>query len=214
MTNRNLLLGITLGVLVPATVLATDLTLPFTFSAGTPIRASEMNATLIAIQTALNSKLDASANLTHSGTRLKSFGLTSADGMSAVHGGSQLFFDSQLGIYCSTDYPDSNGVLRCLPIGDVAAGYFSQSTCAAAAELFVHGSYYGQQAGWPAQTTFYNAKMTSQGVEVRTSEPYVGTVYAADALGTCVVVNPGVQLYRPGSLVAPATFQQLTRTLF
>ena len=53
LTLRNLVLSVVLAVLVPLGVLAANLTIPNTFTPGTPINASEMNATGLLISWAI-----------------------------------------------------------------------------------------------------------------------------------------------------------------
>jgi hypothetical protein len=59
--RKQQLIGIALALAIPLVVIAGNLTLPYVFTPGQPIRAAEINATLTAIQVAVNSKLDADA---------------------------------------------------------------------------------------------------------------------------------------------------------
>src|SRR5205814_5028715 len=112
---------------VPLAVLASNLSIPFTFSSGQPIRSADVNANFAAVQTAVNSKLDVSAAPFVSGTRLKLVGVRSPDGM--AFGIPILIYDSMLGVYCQPQFADDR-MLHCLPnSANTFPSYFADSAC-------------------------------------------------------------------------------------
>lgn len=210
MTNKNFVLGIVMGVLIPVGVLASNLTLPHTFTAGTPIRAAEVNANFAAVATAVNSKLDSSAAGTKSGSRLKVIGYRSADGLAMP---SYDLFDSQLGVYCQP-FVATDGLVRCLPIDSFYADVYSTPTCASASQLSI-ANQSASLPGYPPANTLYirdTAAALDAGVTgfvVRALVPYSGPTYVWSG-GSCVSFSPPWPVYASGATVPPSTFQELT----
>ncbi len=222
MNNKNLALGITLGILVPVGVLASNLTLPFTFTAGTPIRASEVNANFAAIQTAVNSKLDSSEPRARNGSRLQLLALRSADGMSVpltvMEPFSVPFFDSTLHTYC---YPAiaTDAVVRCLPSGlnNLPTGapgyYFTDAACQTTPLYYSEvAKPYGADRvpGMPVATGSYTRVVGTQpdggaAIEVRLPVRYTGPLYTVGTGGNCLPTTTSTPLYQPGSTVVPAS---------
>jgi len=118
------LLGAVAGVMVPLTIWAADAFIPHTFSAGTPIRAEEVNANFAALRDAVNSKADrgtagGGGGLTD-GSRLKLVRLSSADGLSAPYlhdEEANVFYDTTLKGYClmASFGPAASPQFRCEP---------------------------------------------------------------------------------------------------
>src|SRR4051812_30683206 len=110
MSKRNKWLGIGLALLAPVVVAAANLSIPNTFTPGTPIRSSEVNANFAAVQSAVNSKLDSSQATFIGSARLAAFGYRTSDGATTGWG----FFDRTLGTNCSPA-PATDGTMRCMP---------------------------------------------------------------------------------------------------
>lgn len=113
--------GVLVGLLVPAVIFAGNAVLPFTFTSGSPIRASEMNANFEALRAAIN--------LGNSGTRLKYLTWRSPDGARLPVGGAYGFWDSQLRVECRPRFYGAAGLTggRCLPIGQL--DFFADPNC-------------------------------------------------------------------------------------
>lgn len=137
MNDSRRLAGILVAVLVPVVVWAGNLVLPFSFQAGSPIRASEMNANFAAVKQAVDD-LDArvsgtGAGLLRSGSRLKMLTLEGPDGLSSPVAGQfssgffWLLWDSQLQTVCAAGLY-SVAQDRCLPISSASPAYL-ESTC-------------------------------------------------------------------------------------
>lgn len=135
--------GIVMLLAVPAVVWAGNLVLPFTFSPGTPIRASEMNANFTALKGAvddLDSRLSAAGvGVYKSGSRLKLMAIESNDGfagpsasLTIISGTGELFWDDELKTAClrldSSAYSSFRG--RCVPPRLFGTGSaFTDSAC-------------------------------------------------------------------------------------
>jgi hypothetical protein len=112
-------------MLVPASILAANATLPHSFSAGTPIRAEEVNANFASLRDAVNTKADAASQapvaLT-SGQRLKLMGFSSPDGLRVPmisNDGQLLVYDTNLAMYCEPGLVKTSPATQeylCVPI--------------------------------------------------------------------------------------------------
>ncbi len=227
-TNRNLFLSITLAVLVPFAVAASSLTIPNVFTPNTPIKAAEVNENFAAVQSALNSKLDAAAASVSSGTRLKIVGHRTADGL-ALPAANGPLFDSSLGVYCSPRTA-SDGLERCLPNSSTFATYSSDPGCT---QPIYQLSKLNLVPGLPVPTSAYVVDFTIVNgtfVQVISGlQPYTGTVYSNEGGGFfgdldggsatfdagfpgCVPVTPSVPVYSKGAVVPASAFVQLNAT--
>jgi hypothetical protein len=124
--HRSYRTGVMLGLLIPVVIWAANAVLPFAFSSGGAIRASEINANFSGLRDAINAG--------SSGSRLKVFALRGPDGSvfeSSVVGvpgtnGGGVAWDSQLQISCGLK-ACGPGFACCAPIA--RANVFSDSTC-------------------------------------------------------------------------------------
>lgn len=122
MSRRSMWPGILVSLLVPAVIFAGNAVLPFTFTSGSPIRASEMNANFEALRAAIN--------LGNSGTRLKSPKWRSADGAQVPLTGFQTgWWDAQLKFECTPFFSVNGGRYggRCLP--NLTLEHFTDPNC-------------------------------------------------------------------------------------
>ncbi len=147
---KKILLSLVGGLLVPASIYAANATLPHTFSAGTPIRAQEVNANFTALRDAVNTKADTGQTGASSGQRLKLVGFTSSDGLrlpSKYYTTTEdLLYDAILSMYCVPEHvptaantreylciPDSYSDTRQANNGDEGYGstgyYFADANC-------------------------------------------------------------------------------------
>jgi hypothetical protein len=230
------LLGAVAGVLVPLSIWAADAILTHTFSAGTPIRAEEVNANFAALRDAVNSKADrgttGGGGGVTSGSRLKLVRLSSADGMSVPYiydEEASLFYDTTLKIYCAMDSAGSEAApqLRCQPPAPPDVIY----TDAACTQMRGRSKSklplpYGPNLPAPerffAEESGYNAstqQWTSQWYEVTgagasfTGQLYDRTVSCtnADCRETCVTYNtPGTFTLYDVSPVQESIFAELS----
>jgi hypothetical protein len=103
-------LAVLTGLLVPLVIWAGDAVLPNTFSPGTLIKSSELNANFEALRDAVNAK--------SAGTRLKTIRVSSSDGFAQEVGlsaaGITPVWDSLLSISCRAAKVAGAGV-RCVP---------------------------------------------------------------------------------------------------
>ena len=226
--NRNLVLSIVLGVLVPLAVVASNLSTPFTFTSGTPIKSADVNANFAAVQTAVNSKADVTDVATKSGTRLKLLGLRSPDGMAmsiSGFGGSNGIgiYDSMLSMMCLPGIA-TDGLIRCVPVPLSFGGsdpFFSDTICTQV--LFVDGPSNGTIPGLPVPTAKYVTTNTftvdgGQGQAVYDTTLYGGTVYQNDFTiidggSPCKAIpSPGVPLRQRTTLIPPGNLAQIQPT--
>lgn len=119
MSRRSMWPGILVSLLVPAVIFAGNAVLPFTFTSGSPIRASEMNANFESLRAAIN--------LGNSGTRLKQLAWRFSDGARFnLTGLDAMFWDSQMKVQCRpTSVTVRSG--RCLPNDQLE--WFADPSC-------------------------------------------------------------------------------------
>jgi hypothetical protein len=216
-STKTRLWSIGLGVLVPVVVLASNLTLPYSFTPGTPIHASEVNANFAAVQAAVNSKLDADAGVFRSGSRLVSFGFASTDGLRYPVSS---FFDTVLGAYCGPGIA-TDSTLRCLPAATYAFSFFSDATCT----TWLNVPTTNPSASYPSPTwrvptaTYVSTAPTDggAGTEIHNAVLFTGQVYtygsyvndAGVPMSGCVPTTvTGQMLYTAGTIVPPTNMAQ------
>lgn len=211
-----------LGLLIPVVIWAANAVLPFTFSSGGAIRASEINANFSALRDAVNAG--------SSGSRLKFFALRGADGSvfeSPLGLGTFTFaWDSQLQISCTPRRcgPD---FACCAPI--TQAGLFSDSTCTQrvsvpSGSVLDFLSYFGADGGveqyrFATQLDVQTGQLVGF---VRLGAAQTGLVYSSTVQGladggqqlNCYQQAPTVQTFYPVTGAEPAsTFARLDAVL-
>lgn len=208
--NKSHRTGLLLGLLIPVVIWAANAALPFTFSSGGAIRASEVNANFTALRDAINAG--------SSGSRLKVIALRGADGFTQeVPWNSQMpLWDSQLQISC---HP-SRG--QCLPVY-VAGLYFSDSSCATtvagrdgntADDVIRALSESGADAGILEQPRFAYQASSSAVTFFRLGGLYSGPTFSVTSVGLadggsmqrCDPVNQGGTFYTTAGIEPASTF--------
>lgn len=188
MNRRFTLVAIAGALLVPFAVWGSDVTLPFTFQSGTPIRASEMNDNFSAVKTAV-----AALGAVRSGTRLKSVAYVSADGFSSPVG----IWDDQLKTSCSV----TGSQRYCVP--QSVSALFTSSACTPASEVGVvlmNSAPFGL-ASSDAGTKFYFVRgFIDGGYELKpvlNPQPSTQPLYGPSDFGPCQGLPVGPALIGP-----------------
>lgn len=227
-------LALVFGVLTPLLIWAGDVVLQHVFSAGDPIRASEVNANFEALRVATNTKADKQSTVT-SGSRLKRLGYRFADGTTEVATFSQGisgFYDAQLDLHCFTmsTITDSAGKLRCLPIPvwTLMASAYSDATCTTPVQVatrvgtgsgFVTNSpggllAFGLEPLTPSDEAYVFSSGSSSALRIYAKGgAHTGSVYNSCASSPPCCPNPDTY-FDVGAEVDPSKFVELTPARF
>lgn len=192
--RRRTLFGGVLSLLVPALVFA-GVNLPFTFSAGTPAKASEVNANFVALRDGLAT----------SGTRLKIATVHSVDGLRSPLN-QPYFYDSVLKTVCTPTATDTD--VRCMPV--VTAKFKSLYSDAECSHILYGAASTPVGFGSAAQMPIVKSLIFT--TYYRTRE-YQGAVYTGTT-GNCSAASSGSEpLYESTDLLTDADFALLTFTV-